>query len=77
MASETNHKQNDKSGKFLPALCKTVGTIILSIAIILMLPIAVPKMLGYEVFSVISGSMEPEKIESACWEMISKPCKPV
>ncbi len=59
MASEKNHKQNDKSGKFLPALCKTVGTIILSIAIILMLPLAVPKLLGYEVFSVISGSMEP------------------
>ena len=59
MAPEADRRQTDKSGKFLPALCKAAGTMIISAAILLMLPLAVPKMLGYEVFSVISPSMEP------------------
>ncbi len=59
MAPEADRRQKDKSGKFLPALCKAAGTMIISAAILLMLPLAIPKMLGYEVFSVISPSMEP------------------
>lgn len=49
-----------KGGRFLPALCSIIGTILLLGVIILMIPVTVPNWMGYEVFEVISGSMEPE-----------------
>ena len=44
----------------VPAICSALGTIILVIVILLCIPMTVPKLLGYEVYAVVSGSMEPE-----------------
>lgn len=47
-------------GKFVPALCNFLGTLILLTVILTAVPLSVPRFLGYEVYSVVSGSMEPE-----------------
>lgn len=44
----------------MPALCSALGTILLIIIIAICIPLTVPKVFGYEVYTVISGSMEPE-----------------
>ena len=49
-----------KSGKLLPALCNVVGVLLFLFVIATALPLSVPRLLGYEVFDIISGSMEPE-----------------
>ncbi|MBR0160832.1 MAG: signal peptidase I [Oscillospiraceae bacterium] len=49
-----------KGGKFIPALCNIIGTLILIAVILFVLPMALPRILGYEAFNVVSGSMEPE-----------------
>lgn len=52
-------RTSKKGGKFLPALCNILGTLILLAVIALVLPLSVPKLMGYQVYNVISGSMEP------------------
>lgn len=49
-----------KGGKFLPALCNLLGTLILLATILSCLPIVVPQFRDYQVFHVVSGSMAPE-----------------
>ena len=49
-----------KGGKLFPALCSICGTLILLGVIAAFVPLTVPRLLGYEVYEVISGSMEPE-----------------
>ena len=44
----------------LPALCNVLGTLLIVIVIALCVPITVPWLVGYQVYDVISGSMEPE-----------------
>ena len=39
---------------------RTVGTILIIIVILLCVPLVLPKMLGYQVCEVVTGSMEPE-----------------
>lgn len=51
---------NTKGGNFVPALCNIAGTIILLSVIAFCLMMALPHVLGYEVYHVVSGSMEPE-----------------
>ena len=41
-------------------MCSILGTVILIFVILLCLPFTLPKVLGGEIFTVISGSMEPE-----------------
>lgn len=41
------------------AVCSTLGTAILIILILLCIPFTVPRLLGYQAYTVISGSMEP------------------
>ena len=48
-----------KGGKFFPALCNIIGTLILITVIATSIPLAIPSLLGYEAFNVESGSMEP------------------
>ena len=59
-----NRTQQDlkpqKGGKLLPALCNLLGTLLLLAVIGLCVPLTVPMLLGYDVFNVVSGSMEPE-----------------
>ena len=53
-------QRKTKGGMLIPALCNIVGTFILLSVIITCLPAAVPRLLGYEVYNVVSGSMQPE-----------------
>lgn len=49
-----------RRGRNLPAaLCGVVGRIILALVILVCLPVPVMHLLGYEVYDVVSGSMEP------------------
>ena len=52
-------KDGKKSGKWLPALCQTLGIVLLVAVILTSLPLSVPCLFGYEIYSVISPSMEP------------------
>ncbi len=53
-------KDSAKGGKFIPALCNIVGTLILLSVILSCVPVTVPRFMGYEIYNVVSGSMEPE-----------------
>ena len=48
-----------KGGMFLPALCNIVGTLILVAVIAVSIPLAIPRLLGYEIYNIETGSMEP------------------
>ena len=48
-----------RGGKFLPALFRILGSLLLAAVILSALPLTVPRLLGYRVYTVISGSMEP------------------
>lgn len=47
-------------GKVIPALCNIAGTLILAAVILSCLPLTIPRLMGYEIYNVVSGSMEPE-----------------
>ena len=51
-----------KKGKRNPAalLCNAAGTIVLVLLILACLPLTIPRLAGYSLYTVISGSMEPE-----------------
>lgn len=44
----------------MSAVCSTLGTLLLIVLIVVCIPLSVPKLFGYEIYSVVSGSMEPE-----------------
>lgn len=48
-----------KGRRLIPVLCNMAGTCILLAVIAFCLPIALAKIRGYEVYNVVSGSMEP------------------
>ena len=43
----------------VPVLCNIIGTLILLSVIALCVPMTVPRYMGYEIYNVVSGSMEP------------------
>ena len=49
-----------RGGKLVPALCNFFGTLILILVIASCLPLTLPRLFGYEIYEVVSGSMEPE-----------------
>ncbi len=49
-----------KGGKVIPALCNVVGTLIILSVIVTCLPTVVPRLIGWEVYNIVSGSMAPE-----------------
>ena len=53
-------QKRKKGGKVLPALCNVFGILILLFTIVSCLPMVLPPLWGYEVYNVVSGSMEPE-----------------
>ncbi len=57
---EARQRSPKKGGGLIPALCSILGTLILVAAILTVLPVTVPRLLGYEIYNVLSGSMEPE-----------------
>ena len=50
-------KKNKKNP--VAAICSALGTLLLIVLVVACLPLTVPKVLGYQVYTVISGSMEP------------------
>lgn len=58
-SSKTEKRPKTEGGKILPALCSILGTLMLVLVILTAVPMAVPRLAGYQVYSVISGSMEP------------------
>ena len=57
---EARQRSPKKGGGLVPALCSILGTLILVAAILSVLPATVPRYMGYEIYNVLSGSMEPE-----------------
>ena len=49
-----------KGGKLAPALLNILGTVILVCVVATFLPVTVPRAMGYEIYNIVSGSMEPE-----------------
>lgn len=56
----SDNRSKHGGGKFLPALCSVLGTLILISVILVCIPVTVPKLMGYEIYDIVSGSMEPE-----------------
>ena len=56
----TKHKAQSRGGNALPALCNVLGTVLLVAVIALCLPVVLPPVMGYQVFEVVSASMEPQ-----------------
>ena len=52
-------KPKKQGGKFLPALCGFLGTLIILLVIVVCLPLTVPRFFGYGMYEVVSGSMSP------------------
>ncbi|MCM1025234.1 MAG: signal peptidase I [Roseburia sp.] len=48
-----------KRGKIVPAICNILGTLILLSVIAAFLPITIPRLMGYQIYNIVSGSMEP------------------
>ena len=60
MSSSPERRHGEKrGGKLVPALCNIFGILILLSVIGLYLPITLAHANGYEVYNVVSGSMEP------------------
>ncbi len=59
-SSTQAHASDKKGGKLFPALCSICGTLILLGVIAAFVPLTVPRLLGYEAYEVVSGSMEPK-----------------
>ena len=60
MSSSPQGPKNEKrGGKLVPALCSIAGTLILLGVIAFYLPVSIAHAKGYEVYNVVSGSMEP------------------
>lgn len=57
VSSEQNNMR--KGRRLVPVLCNITGTLILLAVILFCLPITAAKIRGYEVYNVVSGSMEP------------------
>ena len=53
------------------AICSSLGTILLVVLIVACIPFTLPKILNYQAYTVISGSMEPE-IETGSLVYIGK-----
>jgi len=54
-----SRKSGKKGGRLFPALCNVIGTLAILAVIALLLPMTAARLLGYEVYNVISGSMAP------------------
>ena len=62
MKSETvpsKQRSTRKGGGVLPALCHIIGTLLLVAVILTAVPLTVPRLLGFQIYSVVSGSMAP------------------
>ena len=49
----------EKKHSWLASLCSILGLVLLLLVVALCLPLTVPRFLGYELYAIVSGSMEP------------------
>ena len=49
-----------KSGKRIAAACNFIGLLLLIIVVLMCVPLAVPRLFGFQTYAIVSGSMEPE-----------------
>lgn len=56
------HKVSEEKYKKSPVavFCGSLGTFMLIVLVLFCLPLTLPRVFGYQIYSVISGSMEPE-----------------
>ena len=52
-------RRNRQKKSPVAAVCSVLGTLLLIIIVAAYLPITIPRAFGYEIYTVISGSMEP------------------
>ena len=52
--------KKSKKGILPAAICRILGCSILILVIGVLLPLSVPRFMGYDIYNVVSGSMEPE-----------------
>lgn len=52
-------KKNRSKKNPVAAICGTLGTVLLIFLILACVPLTVPRMFGYQIYTVVSGSMEP------------------
>lgn len=52
--------QGEKKKHPVALVCSILGTILLIALILVCVPLTLPRMLGYNIYTVVSGSMEPE-----------------
>lgn len=57
--TDTNQSEKKKRKSGGAAWCSAAGTILLVLVIVICAPITLPRLFGYHIFTVISGSMEP------------------
>lgn len=43
----------------MAAICSIFGLLLLLLVVVLCLPLTVPRLMGYELYAIVSGSMEP------------------
>ncbi len=55
--SKTN--KTGKGGNIIPALCSIIGTLIILLVVAVAASLTVPRLLGYQIYNVVSASMEP------------------
>jgi len=60
MVVRTKKKLNKNKVNAVAAISNIVGILLILFVIACLLPVFVPKLMGREVFTVVSGSMEPE-----------------
>ena len=56
----TQKKSSNKTRRVASAICRVFGCIILIAVIAALVPVTIPRLMGYEIYNVASGSMEPE-----------------
>ena len=54
-----DNRSSSKSGSIVPALCTVLGIALIIAVIALVVPLSVPRLLGYQIYNVVSPSMEP------------------
>ncbi|MBR1780943.1 MAG: signal peptidase I [Oscillospiraceae bacterium] len=52
-------KTRKRGGWILPFLCNLLGTVFLLAVIAVLLPVTLPKVMGFQVYRIVSASMEP------------------
>ena len=46
--------------QFVSILCNVLGILLIAAVVLVCLPLTVPRLMGYDVYAIVSGSMEPE-----------------